>query len=83
MLCFWTLSIVLSSSNNTALSRNFVLKINRTVFLDNDRTMDNVQKHNICTKIKFIRLFLSPNFVEIREVILKIKFTDGQTNTIS
>jgi hypothetical protein len=29
--------------------RNVVLwKINRTVFLDNDRMMDNVQKHNIC-----------------------------------
>jgi hypothetical protein len=24
-------------------------KINRTVFFDKDRTMDNVQKHNICT----------------------------------
>jgi hypothetical protein len=33
--------------------RNVVFcKTNRTVFLDKDRTMDNVQKHNIYTKIK-------------------------------
>jgi hypothetical protein len=31
--------------------RNAVLcNINRTVFLDKNMTMDNVQKHNICTK---------------------------------
>jgi hypothetical protein len=35
VLCFWTLSIVLSSPKN------------RTVFLDNDRTMHNVQKQEI------------------------------------
>jgi hypothetical protein len=29
-------------------------KINRTVFVDKDRTMDNVQKHNICD-IKFVK----------------------------
>jgi hypothetical protein len=30
--------------------RNVVLcNINRTMFLDKDRTTDNVQKHNICT----------------------------------
>jgi hypothetical protein len=30
--------------------RNVVFwKINRMVFLDTDKTMDNVQKHNICT----------------------------------
>jgi hypothetical protein len=27
-------------------------KINNTEFLDKNRTMDNVQKHNICTKYK-------------------------------
>jgi hypothetical protein len=32
--------------------RNVVFwKINRTVFLDKDRTMDSVQKHNICTNV--------------------------------
>jgi hypothetical protein len=25
--------------------------MNRTVFLDKDRMMDNVQKHNVCTKL--------------------------------
>jgi hypothetical protein len=35
--------------------RNVVFwKINRTVFLDKDRTMDNVQKHNIFTLILYI-----------------------------
>jgi hypothetical protein len=32
--------------------RNVVFcNINRTVFLDKDRTIDNVQKHNICTVV--------------------------------
>jgi hypothetical protein len=31
--------------------RNVVLKINMTVFLDKDRTTENVQKHNICTNV--------------------------------
>jgi hypothetical protein len=32
--------------------RNFVFwNINRTVFLDKNKTIDNVQKHNICTNV--------------------------------
>jgi hypothetical protein len=35
--------------------RNVVFwKINRTVFLDKDKIMDNVQKHNTCTIIWFV-----------------------------
>jgi hypothetical protein len=37
--------------------RNFVFsKINRTVFLDKARTMDNVQKQNICNNIVTVKL---------------------------
>jgi hypothetical protein len=42
--------------------RNVVFwKISRTVFLDKDRTMDNVQQHNICAKMpehKIVSFFL-------------------------
>jgi hypothetical protein len=34
-------------------------KINRNVFLDKDRTMDNVQKHNICTNVPSSQTFRS------------------------
>jgi hypothetical protein len=34
-------------------------KINRTVFLDKDRTMDNVQKHNIYTNVPPSQTFIS------------------------
>jgi hypothetical protein len=47
----WTqLRFYLKPETESSL-RNVVLKINRTVFLDKDKTMDNVQKHNICTII--------------------------------
>jgi hypothetical protein len=50
ILCFWILSIVLSLSKNTVLFIRFMFcNIKRTMFLDKDRTMDNFQKHNICT----------------------------------
>jgi hypothetical protein len=40
--------------------RNVVFwKINRTVFLDKERTMDNVQKHNICTNVPSSQTFTS------------------------
>jgi hypothetical protein len=34
-------------------------KINRAVFLDKDRTMDNVQQHNICTNVPSSQTFRS------------------------
>jgi hypothetical protein len=38
--------------------RNVVFcNINRTVFLDKDRKMNNVQKHNICTKVPWSQTF--------------------------
>jgi hypothetical protein len=63
ILYFWTLSIVLSlskkshhvyfSKHNVSDTgfclRNVVFcEMNRMAFLDKDRTIDNVQKHNIC-----------------------------------
>jgi hypothetical protein len=36
-----------------------VLKINRT-FLDKDKTMDNVQKHNTCNNLKYLNKSLGP-----------------------
>jgi uncharacterized membrane protein (Fun14 family) len=40
--------------------RNVVFrKINRTAFLDKYRTMDNVQKHNICTNVPSSQTFRS------------------------
>jgi hypothetical protein len=46
--------------------RNVVFrKINRTVFLDNDRTMDNVQKHNNCTDVQLSQNFISYIYIYI------------------
>jgi hypothetical protein len=40
--------------------RNIVFdNIKRTVFLDEDRTMDNVQKHNICINVPSSQTFRS------------------------
>jgi hypothetical protein len=36
-----------------------VMKINRTVFLDEDRAMENIQKHNICTNVPSLQTFRS------------------------
>jgi hypothetical protein len=46
---------------NTTFRRLDVVfwKINRTVFLDENRTMDNVQKHNICTNLPSSQTFSS------------------------
>jgi hypothetical protein len=38
---------------------NFDFSINRAVFLDEDRTMVNVQKHNICTNTPSSQTFRS------------------------
>jgi sporulation-control protein spo0M len=56
ILCFWTLSIVLSLSKNRPVyfSKH---KVSETGFClrlqvkDEDKEMDNVQKHNICTNV--------------------------------
>jgi hypothetical protein len=48
IFCFWTLSIILFLSKNTAL---FILQ-NSSAFLDNDRMMHNVQKLNTGTNIR-------------------------------
>jgi hypothetical protein len=43
--------------------RNVVFwKINRTLFLDKDRLMDNVQQHNICTNVPSSKTFRSHLF---------------------
>jgi hypothetical protein len=39
-------------------------KINRRVYLDKDRAMDNVQKHNICTNIP------SSQILDLTEILL-------------
>jgi hypothetical protein len=59
--------------------RNVVLwKINKTVFLDKDRTMDNVQKHNICTTSSLLSTVLVRSFgmvctLQITYVIILIQ----------
>jgi hypothetical protein len=40
----------LKTETESSLQNVVFWKINRTVSLDKDRTMDNVQKHNICNK---------------------------------
>jgi hypothetical protein len=72
-IMFLDIPIVLSLSKNTVLLSMFYLKmetesslwnvvfcnINRMMFLDKDRTMDNVQKHNICTDVPSSQSFRS------------------------
>jgi hypothetical protein len=48
VLCFWTLFIVLSLSKNRPV-----------YFLDKDKTMDNVQKRNICINVPSSQTFRS------------------------
>jgi hypothetical protein len=60
----WPLSenTVLIIFQNTLFRRLDCLlfwKINRTVFLDKARTMDNAQKHNICTNVPSSQTFRS------------------------
>jgi hypothetical protein len=42
--------------------RNVFWKINRTVFLDKDRTMDNIQKHNIFQYNMFPNIYYLSHF---------------------
>jgi hypothetical protein len=47
--------------------RNVVFwKINRTLFLDKDRTMDNVQQHSICTNVPLSQTVTS--YLQMRKV---------------
>jgi hypothetical protein len=57
ILCFWTLSIVMSLSKNRPVYWNLLKYTGR--FLDKDKTMDNVQKHNICTNVPSSQNFRS------------------------
>jgi hypothetical protein len=50
----------LKTETESSLRNVMFLKINRTVFIDKYRTMDNVQKHNSC-----IRLSISVEFRRI------------------
>jgi hypothetical protein len=51
---FYLKTVTESSLRNVAF-----WKINRTVFWDKDRTMDNVQQHNICTNVPLSQTFWS------------------------
>jgi hypothetical protein len=42
-------SFYLKTETESSLRNVVFCNTNRTVFLDKDRTMDNFQKHNICT----------------------------------
>jgi hypothetical protein len=44
---------------------NVFCNINRTVFFDKDRTMDNVQKHNICIVVPSSKTFRSYSVIYI------------------
>jgi hypothetical protein len=49
----------LKTDTESSLRNVVFCNINRTVFLDKDRTMDNVQKHNICTNVPLVPLVLN------------------------
>jgi hypothetical protein len=49
----------LKTETGSSLRNTVFWNINRTVFLDKDRTMDNVQKHNNCTNVPLSQTFRS------------------------
>jgi hypothetical protein len=49
----------LKTETESSLQNDVFWKLNRTVFLDKDRTMDNVQQHNICTNVPLSQTFRS------------------------
>jgi hypothetical protein len=49
----------LKAETESSLRNVVYWKINRTVFLDKDRTMDNVQKHNSCINVPSSQTFRS------------------------
>jgi hypothetical protein len=72
ILCFWTLSIILFFYLKTLSCLYFKTQlfrdrfqslkfwnINRMLFLDKNRTMDNVQNRNICTNVPSSQTFIS------------------------
>jgi hypothetical protein len=72
VLCFWTFSIILSVSKHLktetecSLQKIVFWKINKTVFLDKDRMMENVQKYNICTNVPLSQTFRSYQILSLQ-----------------
>jgi hypothetical protein len=60
-------------------------KIKRTVFLDKDRTMDNIQKYNICTNVpsaQTLNLIYSLHVTQIQEDVCQFIYNVNRKNPI-
>jgi hypothetical protein len=62
----------LKTATESSLRNAVFPKINRTVFLDKDRTMDDVQKHNICKKCLLFCTIVEMFTVRVSEKCISI-----------